>query len=213
MGLGIWSRSTPLLPVQVVQRLRGWWRWKVHYARAWYSVMDGTDLLTTTKTRQVYVPRVVRVRSTKVVDRVELRLLHGQTPAQFAEAADGLPMCSPRTGARSTSWPPDTSASRSTDPTRCISCPCSSPVPGLDLDLTAVHVGLAEDGEYYLLRLMGTHVLGSRGYGCGEGLDPVVDHLGAGTRDPHRHRGGDGDRSQGRHGAVPRTGAVHALRR
>jgi S-DNA-T family DNA segregation ATPase FtsK/SpoIIIE len=163
----------------IARRVRGTWRWYRSYRRLWYPAMDGTGLTRTTPSREVYVPHVQAVRSTTVVDTFHVRLLHGQTPLELAGAAEGLRHVF---GAHRCTVVEDRPGRvrvvfYTRDPLRRIVPPISpADVP----DLTALPVGLAEDGTPYLLALLGRHVLiaGASGAGKGSVLWSLVRALG-----------------------------------
>jgi len=75
---------------RVTQRLRGGWRWLVHYRRRWYPALRGCGLARVSPDRQVFVPRVAKVLSTRWVDTLHVRLLHGHTPEDLSTRAENL---------------------------------------------------------------------------------------------------------------------------
>src|SRR5437762_2720980 len=74
----------------VTQRAQGAWRWHTKYRRRWVPAMEGVGLSRLTRDRVLFVPRVLAVHSTRVVDVLDLRLLHGHTPDEVMAAAEGL---------------------------------------------------------------------------------------------------------------------------
>jgi DNA segregation ATPase FtsK/SpoIIIE, S-DNA-T family len=92
MAIGlVWARRWPeSFSLHVTQRVRGAYRWHLKYRRGFHPAMDGTGRTRSTPSREVYVPRVTAVRSTPVVDTLYVRLLHGQTPTELAQQAEGL---------------------------------------------------------------------------------------------------------------------------
>src|SRR5204862_5609834 len=74
----------------VLQRVRGAWRWITHYRRVWYPALEGCGLARITPDRQVFVPKVRKVTSTRWVDTLHVRLLHGHTPEDLAKQSEGL---------------------------------------------------------------------------------------------------------------------------
>jgi S-DNA-T family DNA segregation ATPase FtsK/SpoIIIE len=152
----------------VARRVRGGWRWHKTYRRGWHPAMDGTGLTRTTPSRQVYVPRVVSVRSTTVVDTLHVRLLHGQTPLEVAGAAEGLRHVY---SAHRCSVVEDGPGRvrvifYARDPLTRIVLPID---PAAVPNLAGLPVGLAEDGTPYLLGLLGRHVLIAGASGAGKG--------------------------------------------
>jgi DNA segregation ATPase FtsK/SpoIIIE, S-DNA-T family len=181
-GLAAWAWLRPDSFSRLLgQRVRGAWRWKTLYGRHWHGAMDGTGLTRRTPDRMVYVPTVIKVRSTPVVDTLHLRLLHGQTPEELALQAEGLRhvyrahRCkvvedSPgRVRIVFYARDPLTATVRAIDP---------AGVP----NLSGLPVGRAEDGEIYVLRLLGTHVLAAGATGSGKGsiLWSTIRALGSG---------------------------------
>jgi S-DNA-T family DNA segregation ATPase FtsK/SpoIIIE len=91
LAAGAWLRLSPSsFDRMVAQRLRGWWRWVVHYRRAWYPALEGCGLARITPDRKVFVPKVAKVTSTRWVDTLHVRLLHGHTPEDLAKESEGL---------------------------------------------------------------------------------------------------------------------------
>jgi S-DNA-T family DNA segregation ATPase FtsK/SpoIIIE len=179
----VWARRSPeSFHRNVSQRARGAWRWQVKYRRAWHPAMDGTGLTRTTPSREVYVPRVTDVRSTRVVDTVYVRLLHGQTPADLAQQAEGLRHVF---GAHRCTVIEDGPGRvrvlfYARDPlTRIVSVIEPAAVPKLD----ALPVGTAEDGTTYSICLVGRHLLiaGASGAGKGSVLWSLIRALGPGV--------------------------------
>jgi S-DNA-T family DNA segregation ATPase FtsK/SpoIIIE len=152
----------------VAQRARGGVRWQVRYRRRWHPAMDGTGLTRTTPSRQTYAPKVTGVRSTRVVDTLHVRLLHGQTPLELAQRAEGLRHVY---GAHRCTVVEDAPGKvrvifYARDPLRRV-VPAIEPsaVP----DLTGLPVGRAENGHPYTLALLGRHVLIAGASGAGKG--------------------------------------------
>jgi S-DNA-T family DNA segregation ATPase FtsK/SpoIIIE len=142
----------------VARRVRGAWRWWSRYRHGWHPAMDGTGLTRTTPSRMVYVPRVTRVRSTRVVDTLHVRLLHGQTPEEMSAAAEGLRHVFEAHRAKVVEEAPGRVriVFYARDPlTRTIAPIEPAAVP----DLGALPVGLSEDGDPYRLRIKGRHIL------------------------------------------------------
>ncbi|MCE0536985.1 hypothetical protein LWF15_15895 [Kineosporia rhizophila] len=178
LGLA-WAYKWPTsFDIAVSQPARGVWRWWTKYKRRWHPAMDGTGLTRVTPDREVYVPAVTRVRSTGVVDTLHLRLLHGQTPADVAARAEGLRHVY---AAHRCSVIEDAPGRvrvlfYAKDPLRHLVAPLDpAPVPVLD----ALPVALGEDGQLFLLWLLGRHVLlaGASGSGKGSALWSTVRAL------------------------------------
>jgi DNA segregation ATPase FtsK/SpoIIIE, S-DNA-T family len=179
----VWAHRWPASYSRLVaRRVRGAWRWQRAYRRGWHPAMDGTGLTRTTPSREVYIPRVTHVRSTSVVDTLHVRLLHGQTPLEVAQAAEGLRHVY---SAHRCSVVEDGPGRvrvifYARDPlTRIVPPIAPAAVP----NLTGLPVGLAEDGTPYLLGLLGRHVLiaGASGAGKGSVLWSLVRAVGPGV--------------------------------
>jgi DNA segregation ATPase FtsK/SpoIIIE, S-DNA-T family len=174
-----WARRWPVsFSRLVVQRFRGTWRWYTAYRRGWHPAMDGTGLTRTTPSRQVYVPRVVKVRSTSVVDTLHVRLLHGQTPEELALVAEGLRHAYRAHRCKVVEDAPGQVrvVFYSRDPlTRSLPPITPARVP----DLTALPVGMVEDGELFRLRLKGRQIFiaGASDTGKGSGIWSLVNAL------------------------------------
>ncbi|MBO0844382.1 MAG: hypothetical protein J2P22_03065 [Nocardioides sp.] len=127
-----------------------------------------------------YLPKLVRVRSTRSVDRVRVRMLPGQLLEDYAEQAErlattlGAVECRVRSGKQHGEvelW-------------FLVEDPLRRLVPGFDAnkdgpDYTRLPVALREDSETYRLRLIGNHVLvvGATGSGKGSVLWSIVSAI------------------------------------
>jgi DNA segregation ATPase FtsK/SpoIIIE, S-DNA-T family len=170
MAAGLaWARRWPASFDRYITRpVRGWWRWQTKYRRGWYGAMNGTGITRTTPTGEVYVPRVAAVRSTRIVDTLHVDLLHGHTPVELAEQAEGLRHV--YRAHRCTVVEDGPGRVRilfyARDPlTRTITPIDPPPAPALN----RLPVGLAEDGTTYALHLLGRHVLIAGASGAGKG--------------------------------------------
>ncbi len=172
---GTWQVFAPAsYSWHVRQRVRGAWRWHSHYRRHWIGAMEGVGLTRVTRDRVLFVPRVQAVHSTRVVDVLDLRLLHGHTPEEVMAAAEGLrhvyeahraTVHELRPGhVRVTFYARDplTTTLAPFPPARLTG------VAGDGVDLARLPVGLAEDGTVYGLRLLGRHVLVVGASGAGK---------------------------------------------
>jgi DNA segregation ATPase FtsK/SpoIIIE, S-DNA-T family len=160
-----------------------WWFWPVGFARwvaaparnsrrawvyrrRWPAVMTIADLAPLYRGR-IILPVLVKVTSTRYVDRVQVRLVSGQCVADFAGRADNLAhgfralLCrvrSARSGAVVLEFV-------RRDALAAI-------IPALPIpdrpDLKALPVGRREDGLPWLVRLHGTHVLVAGATGAGK---------------------------------------------
>ena len=83
-------------------RARGWLRGGWVYRRRWTTAMD-TAGLTKARHNTTYAPPLLRIRSTRTVDRVRVRMLAGQTIEDYGSVADRLAQtlaCLPGSGLR-----------------------------------------------------------------------------------------------------------------
>jgi DNA segregation ATPase FtsK/SpoIIIE, S-DNA-T family len=136
------------------------------YRRHWHAVMTIADLAPWYQAR-IILPVLVKVTATRYVDRVAVRLVSGQAPADFADRADNLAhgfgalLCrvrSARSGAVVLEFVRRDAL--------------AAPIPALPIpdrvDLKALPVGRREDGLPWLIRLHGTHVLIAGATGAGK---------------------------------------------
>jgi DNA segregation ATPase FtsK/SpoIIIE, S-DNA-T family len=88
VGLVVWRLRWPVtFEAQVRLRVRTWWRAGFVYRRRWATAMDTAGLLVE-RHRTDYVPSLLKVRSTRTVDRVTVRMLPGQRVEDYAAVAD-----------------------------------------------------------------------------------------------------------------------------
>jgi DNA segregation ATPase FtsK/SpoIIIE, S-DNA-T family len=136
------------------------------YRRRWPAVMTIADLAPFYRGR-IILPVLVKVTSTRYVDRVAVRLASGQAPADFADRAGNLAhgframLCrvrSARSGAVVLEFV-----------RRDALAAIIPALPAPDRpDLKALPVGRREDGLPWLVRLHGTHVLVAGATGAGK---------------------------------------------
>ncbi|MEV0327450.1 FtsK/SpoIIIE domain-containing protein [Micromonospora echinospora] len=207
-GVALWLRLEygglvlASVALAVVAVCMAWWRWHpvswlrfgwypmvarvralVVYRVRWSSVM-ATCGLATVFGGDRYVPRLLRVRCDRYGDELTVRMLPGQIPDDWAQAAERLAYAFRlRDGhARSTSRP-DRLVIRflRRDPLAATVDPL--PVPDVP-DLGGLALGVREDGLPYLLRLAGTHVLvaGATNAGKGSVLWSLIRSLAGGIR-------------------------------
>ncbi|MFG1879369.1 FtsK/SpoIIIE domain-containing protein [Sphaerisporangium sp. NPDC049003] len=148
-------------------RLRAWWRWMWIYRRHWQPVMVVAGLAKHVGGRE-YLPRLLKVTSTPMADVVTVRMLSGQTPADWQDRADNL--------AHGFSGPECRVKADKLGRVTLVLPRCdvlATPIPALpipaDVQVSAVPIGLREDGALYLLKLHGTHVLVAGATGAGKG--------------------------------------------
>jgi len=148
------------------QPARDRWRWWF-YRRHWQAAMTLARLAPAYRQR-VLLPVLVGVRARDAVDLVAVRLVTGQTPEDFADRADNLAhafraqLCRVRNGGPGMVTLEFVRADTLADP-----------IPALPVspfvDLAALEVGRCENGQPWLLRLLGSHVLIAGATGSGKG--------------------------------------------
>ncbi len=186
VALVVWWRAHPGSFHRTAGRvLLGLWRSAWAYGVRWRTAMmlsglggrfDGDE----------YVPRVVRVRAGRYADRVTVRMLVGQHPADWARRLDALAHAF---GARSCQV---RELSRRPGYVQLVIGrldPLVDVVPALAVpeavSLDAVPVGRREDGTPWTARLRGSHTLiaGATGAGKGSVLWSLIRALGPAVRD------------------------------
>ena len=143
-------------------RWRGWWC----YRRRWAGVMAISGVAPWHQGR-IILPVLGKVASTRYIDRVAVRLVSGQSPADLARCAENLAhgfgalLCRVRT-ARSGRVVLEFVRRDA----------LAQVVPALPIpahpDLKALPVGRREDGLVWLVRLHGTHLLIAGATGAGK---------------------------------------------
>ena len=144
--------------------MRGKWR-RWHYRRHWAAVMTIGRLAPMYQGR-LLLPVLGKVTSTGYTDRLAVRLVSGQSAADFAARADNLAhgfgavLCRVRTGR------PGSVVLELVRRDALAAIIPALPIPAVT-DLRALIVGRREDGTPWLVRLHGTHLLlaGSTGAG------------------------------------------------
>ena len=116
---------------------------------------------------RIILPVLVKVTSTRYVDRVQVRLVSGQSVADFAGRADNLAH-----GFRAMLCRVRTARSGAVVLEFVRRDALAAPIPALPIpdhaDLKALPVGRREDGLPWLVRLHGTHVLVAGATGAGK---------------------------------------------
>jgi DNA segregation ATPase FtsK/SpoIIIE, S-DNA-T family len=164
--LGCWR---VLWPVSFARRVaapaRSGWR-TCQYRRRWPGVMTISGLAPWYQGR-IVLPVLGKVRSTRYIDWVHVRLVSGQSAAEVAEVADNLAhgfgaiLCRVRTaksGAVVLEFVRRDALAAIVRPAPIQAYP----------DLRALEVGMREDGLPWLVRLHGTHVLVAGATGAGK---------------------------------------------
>jgi S-DNA-T family DNA segregation ATPase FtsK/SpoIIIE len=178
LTLRIWRPDWFARLVAVPLRCR--WRWWF-YRRHWRAVMTIAGLAPVYR-GQVMLPVLGRVTAAPCTDRVPVRLVSGQSQADFPDRAEGLAhgfrvhMCRVRGGVPGMVVLELVRRDALAEPMPAL------PVPE-ETDLRAPPVGRCEDGAAFLIRLHGTHLLIAGATGAGKGLIPVVPGAGHAARD------------------------------
>jgi len=144
---------------------RSKWR-AVHYRRRWGAVMTIGRLAPSYQGR-VLLPVLGKVTATKFTDRVSVRLVSGQSAQDFANRAANLAhgfeaaLCRVRSAA-----PGAVVLEFIRRDALAVIIP-ALPIP-VRVDLRALPVGRCEDGQLWLVRVHGTHVLIAGATGAGK---------------------------------------------
>ena len=169
-GLVAWHMSWPnSFEKHVYLRFRSWWRGQLIYRFRWTKAMD-TAGLTKERHGTDYVPPLLRIRSTRSVDRVRVRMLPGQTVEDYGAVADrlaqtfGAEVCRVRSIAKRRHYVELWFLVK--DPLEQLVKPFP---PAADCLTNGIPVALAEDGTVYRLQLVGHHVLAAGATGAGKG--------------------------------------------
>jgi S-DNA-T family DNA segregation ATPase FtsK/SpoIIIE len=178
--VGVVNLAATALTVLVVLRLacphwftrlisgpaRDRWRWWF-YRRRWQPVLTIAGLAPKYR-GQLVVPVLGQVQVTGCTDRVTVRLVSGQSPADFADRAGnlahgfGVYLCRVRSARPGTVVLELVRRDALADPIPAL------PIPD-DPDLRALPVGRCEDGSPFAIRLRGTHLLIAGATGAGKG--------------------------------------------
>jgi S-DNA-T family DNA segregation ATPase FtsK/SpoIIIE len=185
-GLVVWWRRDPTTfhrwPGAV---LLGWWRSFWAYGVRWRAAMMLSGLGGRFDGHE-YMPRVVRVRAGRFSDRVTVRMVVGQHPADWARRLDAL---AHGFGARSCQVWEVRRRPGYADLIIGRRDPLAAVVPALPIpevtDPEAVPIGRREDGTVWTVRLRGSHTLvaGATGAGKGSVLWSLIRGLAPGVRD------------------------------
>jgi len=162
----LWLGWPTLFARLVTAPVRAGWRYG-YYRRHWHAVMTITGLAPLYQGR-ILLPVLAKVTAGGPVDRVTIKLVSGQSPADFADRAEGIAhglgvhLCRVR---------PVTPGLIALEPVRRDAL--ADPIPALLVPETADPAGLAigwcEDGSPWRLRLLGSHVLVAGATGAGKG--------------------------------------------
>ncbi|PZF81592.1 FtsK/SpoIIIE domain-containing protein [Jiangella anatolica] len=159
VGWVVWRLAHPESAERVAAQVRGRWRYRRIYRKHWPAVAAGCGLTVAGSFGRQVAPELIGVTAHPAADAVRVRLLAGQSPADYADRADALAHAFGVTQVRVRSDEPGTvTLSFSTGD------PLTDPIPQMRLDARAVDfealpVGFTEDGDLYRLRLLYRHVL------------------------------------------------------
>jgi DNA segregation ATPase FtsK/SpoIIIE, S-DNA-T family len=144
---------------------RGQWRaW--HYRRRWAAVMTIGRLAPVYQGR-VMLPVLGKVTATAFTDRVRVRLVSGQSAADFAARADNLAHGFGAMLCRIRSATPGSLVLEFVRRDALGAIIPALPLPAR-VDLRALPVGRREDGQVWVVRVHGTHVLIAGATGAGK---------------------------------------------
>ena len=155
-----------------------WCRWRAwFYRRHWAAVMTVARLAVAYQGR-LLLPVLGKVQAAPCLDRVQVRLVSGQSPADFAARADNLAHGFGALLCRVRSARPGGLVLEFVRLDALAAVIPALPIPG-HADLRALPVGRREDGQPWTVRLHGTHLLiaGSTGAGKASLLWSIVRAL------------------------------------
>jgi S-DNA-T family DNA segregation ATPase FtsK/SpoIIIE len=160
-----WLRFRVSFSRFVVAPARGQWRgW--HYRRRWAAVMT-IGRLAPMYQGQVLLPVLGKVSATRFTDRVQVRLVSGQSAADFAARADNLAHGFGAMLCRIRSASPGALVLEFVR-RHALAAIIPALAIAVRVDLRALPVGRREDGEVWLVRVHGTHVLIAGATGAGK---------------------------------------------
>jgi DNA segregation ATPase FtsK/SpoIIIE, S-DNA-T family len=145
---------------------RGKWRAWWCYRRRWEAVMNVADLAPWYRGR-ILMPVLGKVAATRYVDRVAVRLVSGQCADDFAKRADNLAHGFAALLCRIRSAKSGALVLEFVRRDALAAIIAALPIPAHP-DLRALPVGRREDGQPWLVRLHGTHVLVAGATGAGK---------------------------------------------
>jgi S-DNA-T family DNA segregation ATPase FtsK/SpoIIIE len=142
-------------------------RWRAwHYRRRWAAVMTIGRLAPMYQGR-VLLPVLGKVTATSFTDRVRVQLVSGQSAADFAARADNLAQGFGAMLCRIRSAPPGALVLEFVRRDALAAIVPALALPA-EVDMRALPVGRREDGQVWLVRVHGTHVLIAGATGAGK---------------------------------------------
>jgi S-DNA-T family DNA segregation ATPase FtsK/SpoIIIE len=191
---------------RILSPLRRWWR-RRRYVLRWTNLMVSAGLTVVNRKREELAPKLVRIRQGRFADVLRVKLPDGITAAMFAEKLPEITEALRARECRITAPPrrrlPQWIRSRMSDEfmrrdsrpgtvflrmaygdplVRVVTAPPTSPAD--EVDLSAVRLGLRDDGKAWTVSLLGTHILlaGATGSGKGSVLWSLIAAIGPAIR-------------------------------
>ncbi|WP_424531066.1 FtsK/SpoIIIE domain-containing protein [Sphaerisporangium viridialbum] len=167
-GLSAWAAIDPAgFMAWVGWRAVSWGRWMWVYRRRWRSVVTVAGLAANVGGRG-YAPELVKVSCDRASDRLRVKLLDGQTDAEWADRSPNLAHAfgagSCRVAVERPGWLVLTFPRRD----ELAAVVRARPMPAVP-SVGPVDIGVCEDGSPYRLKVHGTHVLIAGATGAGKG--------------------------------------------
>ncbi|RIQ11125.1 FtsK/SpoIIIE domain-containing protein [Jiangella rhizosphaerae] len=165
----MWRLAHPDSAEQVAAYVRGRWRYRRIYRKHWPTIAAACGLSIPGAFGRQVAPELIGVTAYPAADALHVRLLAGQSPADYADRADALAHAFGASQVRVRSDQPGTvtllfsTGDMLTDPIPAMT------LDAQDVDFEALPVGFTEDGSPYRLRLLYSHVLTAGATGSGKG--------------------------------------------
>jgi S-DNA-T family DNA segregation ATPase FtsK/SpoIIIE len=176
VALGFWRMQFPVsFATHIAGRARGTLRSLAVYRWRWSRALRRSGVISTTST----LPLLVRTRSTPVYDQLQIRMVAGQQPDDFAEEADRLKQsfgalaCRVRTLPNKPHWVELMFLTK--DPL----AKTVGPYPPEPDWITGLPIAIREDGQPWKLQLVGSHLLlvGATKAGKSSVIWAIIDQL------------------------------------
>jgi DNA segregation ATPase FtsK/SpoIIIE, S-DNA-T family len=164
LAVWLWRFPASFSQYVVVPARCRWRAW--HYRRRWAAVMAIARLAPVYQGR-VLLPVLGKVSATRYTDRVKVRLVSGQSAADFAARADNLAHGFGALLCRIRSASPGALVLEFVRHDALAAIIPALPLPA-KVDLRALPVGRREDGQVWVIRVHGTHVLIAGATGAGK---------------------------------------------